>query len=64
MFGDFINSFDGSFKALDNFDDYWTAKYHKVERKVVIEDLQDLAADKSVRVTILRWVTCSSPTFM
>lgn len=34
-------------------DDHWTAKNHKAERKVIIEDLQDLAADRSVRVTIL-----------
>lgn len=35
-------------------DDHWTAKHHKSERKWLIEDLQDLAAEKSVRVTILR----------
>lgn len=38
---------------LDDLDDHWTAKNHKAERKTVIEDLQDLAADRSVRVTIL-----------
>lgn len=38
---------------MDDLDDHWTAKNHKLERKLVIEDLQDLAADRSVRVTIL-----------
>lgn len=38
---------------LDDLDDHWTAKNHKAERKTVMEDLQDLAADRSVRVTIL-----------
>lgn len=36
------------------YDDHWTAKHHKSERTYLIEDLQDLAAEKSVRVTILR----------
>ncbi|KAL4913362.1 hypothetical protein BDW62DRAFT_165970 [Aspergillus aurantiobrunneus] len=38
---------------VEIFDDHWTAKHHKSERKYLIEDLQDLAAEKSVRVTIL-----------
>jgi len=46
-------------EILDDLDDHWTAKDHKDERRVVIEDLQDLAADKSVRVTILRYVSFS-----
>jgi hypothetical protein len=39
---------------VEIFDDHWTAKQLKSERKYLIEDLQDLAAEKSVRVTILR----------
>ncbi|KAJ8122478.1 hypothetical protein O1611_g9829 [Lasiodiplodia mahajangana] len=53
LLGNFVNSFDGGVEVLDDLDDHWTAKNHKDERRVVIEDLQDLAVDKSVRVTIL-----------
>ncbi|KAF3057376.1 hypothetical protein GL218_06276 [Daldinia childiae] len=53
MLGNFLNRFDGGVEVLDDLDDHWTAKNHKDERRVVIEDLQDLAADKSIRVTIL-----------
>lgn len=34
----------------------WTAKAHKEERSWLVEDLQELAAVKSIRVTILRYV--------
>lgn len=34
-------------------DDQWTAKIHKEERRWLVEDLQELAAEKSVRITIL-----------
>ncbi|KAM5445516.1 hypothetical protein MaudCBS49596_007422 [Microsporum audouinii] len=37
----------------EKMDDQWTAKQHKLERKWLIEDLQELAAEKSMRVTIL-----------
>ncbi|KAL7620349.1 hypothetical protein AAE478_009343 [Parahypoxylon ruwenzoriense] len=53
MLGNFLNHFDGGVEVLDDLDDHWTAKNHKDERRFVMEDLQDLAADKSVRVTIL-----------
>ncbi|KAL2139174.1 hypothetical protein VTI28DRAFT_5672 [Corynascus sepedonium] len=53
MFGGLLNRFDGGVEVLDDLDDHWTAKSHKHERSIVIEDLQDLAADKSIRVTIL-----------
>ncbi|KIH94451.1 hypothetical protein SPBR_05468 [Sporothrix brasiliensis 5110] len=53
ILGNFLNHFDGGVEILDDLDDHWTAKNHKDERKVVIEDLQDLAADRSVRITIL-----------
>lgn len=52
-----LNKFDGSVEIVDDLDDHWTAKHHKIERQWLIEDLQDLAAEKSVRVTILRQVT-------
>ncbi|KAA8634643.1 hypothetical protein SMACR_02939 [Sordaria macrospora] len=53
LFKNLLNHFDGGVEVLDDLDDHWTAKNHKEERGIVIEDLQDLAADKSVRVTIL-----------
>lgn len=55
MLGGFLNKFDGGVELLDDLDDHWTAKSHKHERRIVIEDLQDLAADQSIRVTILRY---------
>jgi hypothetical protein len=55
LLGNLMNKFDGGVEVLDDLDDHWTAKGHKKERKIVIEDLQDLAADRSVRVTILRY---------
>lgn len=53
MFSGLVNKFDGSVEILDDLDDHWTAKNHKTERTWLIEDLQDLAAEKSIRVTIL-----------
>lgn len=53
MFGKMLNNIDGGVEVLDDLNDHWTAKNHKQERSIVIEDLQDLAMDKSVRVTIL-----------
>jgi len=53
LLGNFLNKFDGGVEVLDDLDDHWTAKNHKKERTIVIEDLQDLAADESVRITIL-----------
>lgn len=51
MFGGLVNKQGGNVAI---YDDHWTAKHHKDERTWLIEDLQDLAAEKSVRVTILR----------
>ncbi|KAL4941556.1 hypothetical protein BDV06DRAFT_178954 [Aspergillus oleicola] len=50
LFGGLINRHGAK---VEIFDDHWTAKQHKLDRKYLIEDLQDLAADKSIRVTIL-----------
>jgi hypothetical protein len=52
-----LNRMDGGVEILDDLDDHWTAKHHKVERNWFIQELQDLAAEKSVRVTILGYVT-------
>jgi len=51
--GGFLNKFDGGVEVLDDLDDHWTASGHKEERNNLIQDLQDLAAEKSIRITIL-----------
>ena len=56
MFGNFLNKFDGGVEILDDLDDHWTARNHKDERNWFIEELQQFAAEKSVRITILRYV--------
>lgn len=56
MLGKALNNIDGGVEVLDDLNDHWTAKNHKQERSIVIEDLQDLAIDKSLRVTMLRLV--------
>lgn len=56
VLGNVLNNIDGGVEVLDDLNDHWTAKNHKHERKFVIEELQDFAIDKSVRVTILRYV--------
>ncbi|KAF6838295.1 hypothetical protein CMUS01_04678 [Colletotrichum musicola] len=53
MLGNALNHIDGGVEVLDDLNDHWTAKNHKKEREIVIQDMQDLAADKSVRVTFL-----------
>ncbi|KIW87680.1 uncharacterized protein Z519_11654 [Cladophialophora bantiana CBS 173.52] len=51
--GSFLNKFDGGVEILDDLDDHWTATNHKHERNDLVRDLQDLAAEKSCRITIL-----------
>lgn len=51
--GGLFNHFDGSVDLLDDLDDHYTARTHKRERYELVSQLQDLAADFSVRVTIL-----------
>jgi hypothetical protein len=51
--GGFVNKFDGGVEILDDLDDHWTAKHHKDERNWFIQELQELATIKSVRITIL-----------
>lgn len=53
MLGNLINKFDSGFEILDDLDDHWTAKHHKMERSWFIQRLQELAAERSVRITIL-----------
>ncbi|KAK8044660.1 hypothetical protein PG993_004684 [Apiospora rasikravindrae] len=51
--GGVFNHFDGSVDLLDDLDDHYTARTHKKERNTFIERLQGVAAEHSVRVTIL-----------
>lgn len=51
--GGFFNSFDGGVDLLDDLDDHYTARHHKTERRELIVRLQRLAAEFSIRVTIL-----------
>lgn len=51
--GGFFNHFDGSVDLLDDLDDHYTAKTHKKERLFLVHQLQSLAAEFSVRITIL-----------
>ncbi|UKZ48827.1 hypothetical protein TrVGV298_003061 [Trichoderma virens] len=53
VLGKHMNNIDGGYEILDDLNDHWTAKNHKKERTIIIEDLQDLAIDRSVRITIL-----------
>lgn len=53
IMGSFLNKFNGGVEILDDLDDHWTAKHHKQERNWFVQELQQLAAEKSVRVTIL-----------
>lgn len=47
-------------EILDDLDDHWTAKSHKSERNAFVKMLQQLAAEKSVRITILGFVSIIS----
>lgn len=51
--GGFFNHFDGSVDLLDDLDDHYTAKTHKVERAQLVVELQKISAEFSVRTTIL-----------
>lgn len=59
-----LNKMDGGVEILDDLDDHWTAKHHKDERNWFIQELQDLAAEKSVRVTVLGYVYLSQDLFV
>ncbi|KAI9759047.1 MAG: hypothetical protein M4579_002636 [Chaenotheca gracillima] len=51
--GGLFNHFDGQVDLLDDLDDHYTAHQHKKERKELVMRLQALAAQYSVRITIL-----------
>ena len=51
--GGLFNQFDGSVDLLDDLDDHYTAKTHKLERRKLIEEFQKIGKEFDVRVTIL-----------
>ncbi|KAK1597923.1 uncharacterized protein LY79DRAFT_322091 [Colletotrichum navitas] len=51
--GGLFNHFDGSVDLLDDLDDHYTARTHKKERNALVERLQAIASEFSVRITIL-----------
>ncbi|KAK4128166.1 hypothetical protein N657DRAFT_629325 [Parathielavia appendiculata] len=51
--GTFFNTFDGSVDLLDDLDDHYTARTHKKERNWLVEKLQGVCAEFSIRITIL-----------
>lgn len=53
VLGEFVSKFESGVDMQDDLDDTWTAKHHQQERNWFIQELQELAAEKSVRVTIL-----------
>ena len=53
LLGPLFNKFDGSIEILDDLDDHWTTKRHLSERAFVVQELQRLAEETGVRVSIL-----------
>ncbi|OTB02528.1 hypothetical protein M426DRAFT_62076 [Hypoxylon sp. CI-4A] len=51
--GGVFNHFDGSVDLLDDLDDHYTARTHKKERNALIQRLQTVCSEFSVRLTIL-----------
>ncbi len=51
--GGVFNHFDGSVDLLDDLDDHYTARTHKKERNSLVERLQTVCSEFSVRLTIL-----------
>ncbi|KAF9197488.1 hypothetical protein BGZ49_002047, partial [Haplosporangium sp. Z 27] len=48
-----VNKLNGEPELLDDLNDHWTAKSHKVERNKFITRLQNFANDRKIRVTFL-----------
>lgn len=51
--GGLFNKFDGQVDLLDDLDDHYTARHHKVERRELILRLQQFSKEHAVRITIL-----------
>ncbi|PPQ81212.1 hypothetical protein CVT25_015736 [Psilocybe cyanescens] len=49
----FVNKFNAEAELLDDLNDHWTARSHKRERNWLIEQLQNFALVKRIRVSFL-----------
>ncbi|KHJ34195.1 putative transcription factor [Erysiphe necator] len=49
----FFNHFDGNVDLLDDLDDHYTSRNHKDERRILVEQLQEIAKEYSVRISFL-----------
>ncbi|KIM49433.1 hypothetical protein M413DRAFT_438618 [Hebeloma cylindrosporum] len=49
----FVNKFNAEAELLDDLNDHWTARGHKKERNWFIEQLQNFARVKRIRVTFI-----------
>ncbi|KAF8803514.1 hypothetical protein BYT27DRAFT_7225881 [Phlegmacium glaucopus] len=57
----FVNKFNAEAELLDDLNDHWTARSHKKERNWLIEQLQNFARLKHIRVSFLSGdVHCSA----
>ncbi|KAI8987067.1 hypothetical protein BDB01DRAFT_720027 [Pilobolus umbonatus] len=48
-----LNKWNGDPELLDDMNDHWTAANHELERKALIERLQQYSRDRSIRVSFL-----------
>lgn len=48
-----FNHFDGNIDLLDDLDDHYTSRNHKYERRFLVEQLQKISKDYSVRISFL-----------
>ncbi|KAF9036679.1 hypothetical protein BJ165DRAFT_1394689 [Panaeolus papilionaceus] len=49
----FVNKFNAEAELLDDLNDHWTARNHKKERNWLVEQLQNFARIKHIRVTFV-----------
>ncbi|PPR04970.1 hypothetical protein CVT24_010428 [Panaeolus cyanescens] len=49
----FVNKFNAEAELLDDLNDHWTARSHKKERNWLVEQLQNFARIKHIRVTFI-----------
>ncbi|KAF8968403.1 hypothetical protein BDZ97DRAFT_1655223 [Flammula alnicola] len=49
----FVNKFNAEAELLDDLNDHWTARSHKKERNWLIEQMQNFALVKRIRVTFI-----------
>ncbi|KAI0003344.1 hypothetical protein BJV74DRAFT_876259 [Russula compacta] len=49
----FVNKFNGDAELLDDLNDHWTSKHHMAERNWFIDQLQQLAQTRRIRISFL-----------